>query len=176
MHGVEIQPMSHDVLEDAAALAEKIFAHDSQQPRPWFEASLDASKKKEFIARPENNDVGDSIRYWVATHNSNVIGTTGLYTYKHDQDVARWVGWFCLAPHARGQGIGGRLLDFTIAEAKKVASVLRLYTSTHPLEADAQLLYEKRGLREVRKGERIGGYQNIYRELVLKKTIDNAKP
>jgi GNAT superfamily N-acetyltransferase len=105
---------------------------------------------------------------WVAIDDHNqVIGTTGLYRYRKDANEAVWLAWFCVAPEARGAGIGGRLLDFTIEQARATGAMyLRLYTSDVPNEAAAQHLYESRGLQIYRTQNRLF-YRHIERELHL---------
>jgi GNAT superfamily N-acetyltransferase len=113
--------------------------------------------------------VSDFVGFWVATDGEtrHVLGTTGLYVYNRDTSEAVWLAWFCVAPAARGHGIGSRLLDFSIDEARRTnRRYLRLYTSDDEREAAAQPLYESRGLRAVRKRWRLL-YTEIYRELSL---------
>jgi len=94
-------------------------------------------------------------------------GITGLYTCPQDEDEADWLSWFCVDPAQRGQGIGGKLLAFSIEEARgRGKQFLRLYTSDDPNEAEAQGLYEKFGLRVVRE-EKVRTHTLIYRELRL---------
>jgi len=65
------------------------------------------------------------------------------------------------------QGIGSRLLDFSIEQAKRTGrKYLRLYTSDMSNEAAAQILYESRGLEIVARKWRLF-YTVIYRELRL---------
>lgn len=81
-----------------------------------------------------------------------VIGTTGLYRYKQDAHEAVWLAWFCVAPSARGRGIGQLLLDHTVRLARDLGfERIRLYTSTSAAEATAQQLYEKNGFVETKR-------------------------
>ncbi len=85
-------------------------------------------------------------RFWVAVDEADrVLGTVGLY---ETGDGVLWLGWFCTAPEARGRGVGRRLLNHAIDTARSEGqSSLRLYTSTDPNEAAAQILYERMGSR-----------------------------
>jgi len=108
------------------------------------------------------------IDYWVALdENNEVIGTTGIYTYKKDSREAVWMAWFCVDPAHKGQGIGKRLLEHSIAMARAQGKqYFRLYTSTLPREAAAQRLYEKYNFKITKKKNRVF-YQLLYRELAL---------
>ncbi len=87
-----------------------------------------------------------------------VLGTTGLYRYQKDAQEAVWLSWFCVAPQARGQGLGQALLAHTVAKAQKAGfNTIRLYTSTDPNEAAAQRLYEKNGFHIVKRCPGVGG-------------------
>jgi ribosomal protein S18 acetylase RimI-like enzyme len=74
-----------------------------------------------------------------------------------------------VAPEARGQGIGGKLVDFCIAKARAAGKqFLRLYTSNHPNQAIAQILYEKRGFRLIGDSQLRGTqFKKLYGELEL---------
>ncbi|ASQ91109.1 hypothetical protein CHL67_09450 [Prosthecochloris sp. GSB1] len=102
----------------------------------------------------------------------NVLGTTGLYRYKRDAGEAVWVAWFCVAPEARGQGIGQALIEHTVTRARDAGfDRIRLYTSTDPNEAAAQRLYAKNGFREI--GRKKGMFTTkIFRE----KRIGETEP
>ncbi len=53
---------------------------------------------------------------------------------------------------AQKSGIGQALTDHTVSRARNAGfSRIRLYTSTDPNEAAAQLLYEKNGFKEIRR-------------------------
>ena len=108
------------------------------------------------------------MNFWVAKNEKGEIcGTTGLYTCCKDEEEAVWLSWFCVAPEARGQGIGKRLIEFSIKKAKEQnKKYLRLYTSTDPVEESAQVLYEKYGLAKV-KEKNYGTWVKIERELKL---------
>jgi GNAT superfamily N-acetyltransferase len=88
-------------------------------------------------------DLGD---FWVALgEDEAVVGTIGLYRNRKDAHEAVWLSWFTVAPDERGQGLGGRLLDFAIERARASGvSYLRLYTGTDPIMAKAQQVYESR--------------------------------
>ncbi|TVR05346.1 MAG: GNAT family N-acetyltransferase, partial [Spirochaetaceae bacterium] len=96
-----------------------------------------------------------------------VRGTIGLYARTEDQADARWVSWFCVNPEARGQGVGKNLLDHLISVVRERGyRFLRLYTGSDENQARAQLLYQSRGLREVRRTRLpFSGYDKIIREL-----------
>jgi len=112
--------------------------------------------------------IANFTKYWVAVdEDNNICGTTGFYAEKRDFHEAIWLAWFCVAPSYRGQGIGKQLLEFSIETARCYdKKYLRLYTSDHPGEAEAQFLYEKYGFAEVRR-ERDKICTLIYREKVL---------
>jgi len=113
--------------------------------------------------------VADFLDFWGAIdqQTGTLLGTTGLYLYTRDATEAVWLAWFCVAPEARRRGIGSRLLDFSIEEAKRTGrKYLRLYTSDRSGEAAAQILYGSRGLEVVAKKRRLF-YTTIYRELRL---------
>jgi len=96
-----------------------------------------------------------------------LLGITGLYQYTRDATEAVWLAWFCVDPEVRRRGIGSRLLDFSIEQAKRTGrKYLRLYTSDMSNEAAAQILYESRGLEIVARKWRLF-YTVIYRELRL---------
>ena len=118
--------------------------------------------------------VDDFLDLWGAVdqQTERLVGTTGLYTYTRDKAEAVSLAWFCVDPDVRRRGIGSRLLDFTIQEARSTGrQYLRLYTSDRPNEAAAQLLYESRGLEIVAKKKRLFE-TTIYRELRLDQPID----
>jgi len=97
--------------------------------------------------------IASLMNVWVAKDkNDEICGTTGLYTCCKDEEEAIWLSWFCVAPNKRGQGIGKRLIEFSIEKAKEHnKKYFRLYTSNDPNEATAQILYEKYGFVKTRE-------------------------
>ena len=114
--------------------------------------------------------ISSLLHFWVAINdNKEVYGTTGLYTYKKDENEAVWLSWFCVDPAQRGKGIGKQLIEYSIDMAKKYnKKYFRLYTSNDPNEQAAQNLYEKYGFKIV-KTKKKHVYTEIYRELELSK-------
>ena len=113
--------------------------------------------------------VSDFLDFWGAIDpgTGRLLGTTGLYQYTCDAREAVWLAWFCVEPEVRRRGIGSRLLDFSIEEARRTGlEYLRLYTSDMPSGAAAQVLYESRGLRVTGRKRRLS-YSVVYRELRL---------
>ncbi|MFB2969912.1 GNAT family N-acetyltransferase [Aerosakkonema sp. BLCC-F183] len=168
-----IQPLSYQTLEQAIALVDKVFPYQRQSRYENASFAFRASLEK-------NNPSYSSLlyqmqiteaNYWVTIDESSgkVVGTTGLYSYTKDESEAYWLGYTCVDPYFRGQGIGGMLVDFAIEKAPSSGKkILRLYTSNYPDQAVAQILYEKRGLL-ITGEEQIEGtnFKKIYRELKL---------
>jgi ribosomal protein S18 acetylase RimI-like enzyme len=76
-----------------------------------------------------------------------IVGLTGLY---HPAWIGQGVfglGWFCLSPALRGQGIGERLLNATMQLAVAQGG-RRLYIETSPHLTAALGLYRKMGFEE----------------------------
>lgn len=164
-----IEPLSHETLDEAINLINRVFPYQTLIERFSLRASLFKDywfyKIGFWLARVTQ------LNYWVAIEerSKQVIGTTGLYCYSKDEAEAYWLAWLCVDPACRGQGIGKKLLDFSVDKAKAAGKrFLRLYTSTDPNEAAAQILYEKYGFR-ITGEEKIWGdiHKRIYRELQL---------
>ena len=167
---MQIQALSRSTLSSAIELANLVFPYQKLLERAdlAFRLSLTSGWIPKLILRLAS--VAEA-RYWVALNeDGDVIGVTGLYKYLKDRDDSLWLGWTCVSPIARGNGIGGQLVDFAIAKARSEGKkFLKLYTSNHPNEATAQYLYERRGLQVVSERELQGSnFKRIYRELDLK--------
>ena len=165
---IKIVPISEDTLLETQRLVKSVFPFQSLGERLSFIAF---SKKSNMIIRAITRLFGvrEFINFWIAVNDENkVAGTTGLYRCLKDENEAVWLAWFCVAPKDRGKGVGKQLLWFSIEKAKKMnARYLRLYTSDDPNEKQAQLLYEKFGLKEIRRVKKLF-YTKIIRELKLK--------
>lgn len=155
---VNIRKLSRRTLPQASALADSVFPSEPTPPSQLFEESLSGKNPGKLL-----------FEYYVALDSTGaVVGTSGLYELKRNSKTG-WLGWFCVAPHKRGLGIGQSLLDHTIKQAReKGKSFLRLYTSTSPHEAAAQKIYEKNGFHIVRTAQvKSSPHKRIYRELAL---------
>ncbi|MCL2285910.1 MAG: GNAT family N-acetyltransferase, partial [Firmicutes bacterium] len=96
-----------------------------------------------------------------------VVGVCGLYTTPDTQHDSVWLNWLCVDPNYRKQGIRRMLLETAIKQAKATGKkFLCLFTSDDPNEAAAQKLYEKYGLKIVRK-EKDSTHMTFYRTLRL---------
>lgn len=169
---IKIVPLSEENVNEAIRMALRTFDTGKEEfdyaPR-WFKASLAPKKHK-----AEYGKFGVTwLKYWVAIEpkSKKVVGSTGLYLNKKDEKDAYWLGWFGVDPNFRRRGVGRKLLEFSIARARKDGKkYLRLYTSRLPSEANAQILYEKMGFKETGEGKRpdIGiRVTMVYRELKL---------
>ena len=167
---MKIKPLSSKTLKQASALTLKLFEpspKDEDYPPRWFSASLNQRKHSKLFRKFQIAE----LKYYVAIDDKSkkVIGTTGFYTTKKDQEEAYWLGWWYVDERYRNKGSGTKLLEFIIKRAKKAKKkFLRTYTSTDPHEKEAQKLYEKHGFK-IFKEESIPRkpYKKIYRELKL---------
>ena len=143
---IRIEPLIQTRLEEAINLVNLVFPEEIEEP-PGEEipASLEPEKYQDFLLKYQMSD----IRYWLAIDGSDkVAGTVCLYCYEADKAEAFWLGWFCVHPEVRNNGIGTALLRFAINKARTGSKkFLRLYTSTEPNELDAHRLYEKHGFK-----------------------------
>ncbi|MCL2445574.1 MAG: GNAT family N-acetyltransferase [Oscillospiraceae bacterium] len=164
---MKIIALTHENARPAAKLAAQVFPYAA----PYVRLSY-------WAVRSRNNPlvklsfrigrINALLDHWVAVNEHNeVIGTVGLYTYRKDAHEAAWLTWYCVAPQARGQGLGKELIAHAAQHARELGKTyLRLYTSTHPNEAAAQMVYEKAGLAQTHQ-KRVPGTTLIYREKKL---------
>lgn len=167
---VRIVPLTAENLPKAIEAGKDGFRYGMGflNPAADFRASLTPMLTKMHAGQREMN-----ARYFLAVDKENrVLGTTGLYQTAKDQGEALWVGWMSVRPAFRGKGIGQKLVDFSVDEAKKQnVDYLRLYTSTYKGERAAQPLYEKAGFKvvgEMKHELPIPGLKYLFRELPLK--------
>lgn len=160
---MNIQPLSPDSIEDTVTLAATVFP--DEQPETALRASIDPLAREDYLRRRGLAD----LTYWVAQDDrGDVAGVTGMYTKQTDPETS-WIGWFGVDPEKRRQGIGSELLDTVIEEARRQGRRrLRLYTSSDPNEAAAQVLYEDKGFRVINEvPDARQGFSYLYRELAL---------
>lgn len=145
---ITIEPLSKQTLKQAIQLVDRVFPRQGTEPA-WFEfrASL-GEKPYAWITRLFGVDF---LKYWVATYKGKVVGITGIYAYKKDNDSI-WGGWTCIDPEY-SQGIsraGGLLFHKAYDEAKKCGrKFLKLRTSDDPSVAAANKIYDKVGFKEI---------------------------
>lgn len=160
--------LDNDRVPSAQRLVNRVFPHQSLSERLSFWAY---TRRDWLLVRLVFKLAGieELIGYWIATTRDSgaVMAIAGLYRYSKDADDAVWLGWFCVAPEARGSGLGSQILDYVIDRARATGKkYFRLYTSTDPNEAAAQALYEKKGFSVVRTQPGITS-TIIFREKVL---------
>ncbi|RJS49667.1 MAG: hypothetical protein CIT03_02435 [Methanobacterium sp.] len=164
---VKIVPATEETLPEAKKLIKRVFPYRSlsEQFNLMAITSPDNWLLKKIMNLFGIKDILDI--YLAVNEKQEVVGTTGLYNYLKDADEAVWLFWFCVAPEERGKGIGTKLLTYTIKQARsKKVDYLRLYTSDVSNEREAQIIYQKHGLKEVERKNRIL-YTEIIRELEL---------
>lgn len=138
---ISIQPLSNKTLPEAITLAQRVFFYE---PAEWFAEPI--TNSLHFIPKIYKGVQCTGLKYWVALDGERTIGIIGLLTTEPDETEAAWISWFGVDSDYRGQGIGKKLLELVISEAKKTGKQwLRLYSSDDPNEAIAQQLYNKYG-------------------------------
>jgi GNAT superfamily N-acetyltransferase len=164
-----IDPLSWQSLISALNLLNRVFPREAQggeRPVVFFTASLCSVGR--LLLRWRGYPF---VRYWVARDNETaaVIGTVGLYTKVGDGE-AYWGGWMCVDPEARGKSLGMMLAYRALVEATIMGDrkYVRLYTSTDPNEAAAQIMYDQMGLQVYRVEDEPGtDYKRLYRQMEL---------
>jgi GNAT superfamily N-acetyltransferase len=160
---IRIEPLSYVTLPQAGVIADRTFPHEEYVPS--FILLLSREPEKHAGDWEEHQLI--DLKYWVALVGNRVVGITGYYWQRPDGDDAFWLSWFCVDPSFRRRGIGTTLLELIENEARKHGKkFLRLYTSTHPSEANAQILYDKRGYRFTHS-KQLPNELRVYREKSL---------
>jgi GNAT superfamily N-acetyltransferase len=170
--------LSPENIEEAITLVYSVFPDDfdsSDSPEEAYRASIDRENHKEFLGK----HALEKLEYFVVKNSplKKIIGVTGWYTRTVDPKDVIWLGWYCLDKHERGKGFGKEILEWTISQVKqKGYRVLRLYTTTDPNEATAQIVYEDLGFKLIKEEsvpldqfmrESSDAYTTLYRERVL---------
>lgn len=167
--GISIEPLSKENLQEAISLANSVFPEEvdsEENPELEYLATLEPE-----TYRTEMSSVGIiSEKNWVARRNGEVVGVIGLYQKSSDPEGVIWLGWYCVLPQARHQGIGTGMLEEIIAAARNEGyEKIRLWTTSEPHVADAQKLFEKVGFALVREDTYANNplYKILYREKKL---------
>jgi GNAT superfamily N-acetyltransferase len=157
-----VTPLDKENLSETISLTKKVFSSIYEleveaTPEIAFKASLETQVYADFFEQYHIK----KLEYFVLIDKEKVIGVTGLYTQKTDDSSIVWLGWFCIDPSKRRQGLGKYLLSWTIEEAtKRGFSIMKLYTSDDPSEATAQYLYDSFGFTTY-KTEKSSIYENL---------------
>lgn len=164
------EPLTKENLKEALDLVHSVFGYnpdESDNPDIWYPASLEPEKY------PDNWKEWDikELKYFIAREEGKgpLVGVTGWYTRNSDPEDMIWLGWYCVDPSEKGKGLGRAILEWTIDKVKEDGyKTMRLYTSTNPIEADAQRLYEKLGFELISEEEDPKGeFKILYREKEL---------
>ena len=173
-----IAPLSFGNLLSALELVDRVFPRAQQGKERadfFFPASLLPPGRwlVRLIGYP-------TVLYWVAVDRESrkVIGTVGIYAMSSDPE-AYWGGWMCVDTRDRSRGIGFALMRHAITQAarRNDRKYVRLYTSTDPNEAKAQILYDSVGLTVYKtEDDPTTGFQRLYRQCELAKIQFRPRP
>lgn len=147
---IQMLPISTTTLDQAVNLICQTFAL-TENEAPDLELAESVAPGR-YTARLAELGISDP-RYWVAYQHGKVVGVTGIY-YKHeDRHEAVWGGWTVYEAKSRTSVSRAKMLmlEKAIIEAHATGrKYFRLYTSTVPVEAQANHLYDKVGLKVYR--------------------------
>jgi GNAT superfamily N-acetyltransferase len=156
-----IEKLSNSTLDLAIQLRNRTFKGLSNCEKETLEASLDIDNEKYKKCLNENKISYLEYFVMIEEKTNKVIGLTGIYV--EDKEEECWLGWFCVDENYRGQGLGQKLLDFSINRAKELnKNVLKLYTYDSKEYQPAINLYEKNCFKNI--GEE---NKDIYYQLIL---------
>jgi ribosomal protein S18 acetylase RimI-like enzyme len=172
---VSIRPLDQETLPATIALVNEVFPRQKW----WEKASwaLTLSLQPGRVAKLPLLSVGVRwCRYWTALDSEGrIVGVSGLYQPLCCSKTCR-LGWTCVAAFARGQGVGKRMLERALGEARRLgASQVELYTTDKPEQAAAVRMYESRGFIRIAESagkadERHGRY--LYFRLEVDRDAD----
>jgi cation diffusion facilitator family transporter len=165
---IQMLPVSATTLDQAVNLIRQTFAL-TENEAPDLELAESVAPGR-HTARLAELGISDPC-YWVAYQHGKVVGVTGFY-YKHeDRQEAVWGGWTVYEAKARASVSRAKLLmlEKSIIEAHATGrKYFRLYTSTVPVEAQANHLYDRVGLKVYRTEPMEDGHNLIlYRQAEL---------
>lgn len=109
------------------------------------------------------------VEYYIMSDGKDIVGCIGLSVKKEEEDSYR-IGWFGVDQHYRGLGFGKKLISFAIGKARNDGkNSVKVYSSNHPNEREANEMYRRLGFAEVRREKKSEGIEYIYYELGLDK-------
>jgi len=148
---MKIEKLSHSNLNDAIKLRDSVFKYLKKCEKVLLEASLDSKKYQKCLDQEEII----FLEYFVMKDKNKVVGLTGIYVEKNDKEDECWLGWFCVDKTYRNQGLGQKLLDFSIKRVKELnKKTLKLYTYDSKEFQAAMKLYEKNNFIQYKKSKK----------------------
>ena len=161
---MNIKPLDKKNIRQAIKLGLKTFpwAHKGDEPLALcLKASL---KPDKYIDELKEMKIS-SLKYYVISDDSNIIGLTGLYSYAKDDTY--WIGWTCVDESYRGKGLGKKLMRYIIRKSKRDEKrFLKLYTSNERSPIAVQM-YKKLGFKLKSKSRIKISKNNTYDRLVM---------
>lgn len=110
------------------------------------EDSRAAKKDIIFESELKKDRIRDDWVYWVAESGRNLVGLVGIVDSKAGSP---WIAWLGVKKSHQGKGVGKKLLEHAIAEAKKrKAKQLLVEGGTLPMFKKANSLYRKYGFKD----------------------------
>ena len=138
----KIEKLSKSNLKSALQLRNRIFQDLPQCYKETLEASLDINNEKYKNCLSKNQILYIEYFVIIEPETRQTIGLTGLYVENNDNEC--WLGCFCVDVNYRNNGLGQKLLDFSINRAKQLKKkILKLYIYNSEEYKSAVKLYEK---------------------------------
>lgn len=131
--------------EPAGLLANSIFKDSA--PLTSFKLSFDQESPAAIKWFGGHSSL---LEYYVGRDQSKIISTCGLYTEKDEWDGIVWLGWFCVDPAYRGQGLGDQMFEFGEKRAAQRHQANKLMLWTEPQDKAAHSLYIKHGMKRLK--------------------------
>lgn len=132
-------------VDQAVALVRE--ALKAQQDMEDATTDLLASVYKRVFDKRYGNDLSGPInlRYFLASnHRGQILGLCGLFETIEDMSSATWMGWLCVLPKYRKNGVASAMVQLCIDRARRDgAALLRVESSNHPLMAPVNRLLDR---------------------------------
>ncbi len=119
--------------------------HPEAFGEPYEEAA--AVPEEDAIARFRNTSIaGDNAIFGALSSDGKLVGMTGIVREQRVKNRHRMTLWgVYVAPEARGQGLGARVLEATIAHARSTPGVLQIHLTVVRTNVVAARSYERAG-------------------------------
>ena len=116
----------------------------------WIQKHFSLEEKdRRTLNDPEGQIVAKGGQVYVAEHGGEVVGAVALLAYGNgDFELSK----MAVSPSMRGQGIGRRLIVYTLEQARLLGA-RRVFLGSNSVLANAAHLYEVLGFRHVAPAE-----------------------